>query len=62
MKKTMSWDGTVSVFSSEPFSKSTHIGDIPVQVKTHMVDKFYSHIDVEIADLKIYKKEKESKP
>lgn len=57
-EKTMSWDGTVSVFSSEPFSKSTHIGDIPVQVKTHMVDKFYSHIDVEIADLKIYKKEK----
>ncbi len=57
-EKTMSWDGTVSVFNSEPFSKATHIGDIPVQVKTHMVENYYSHIDVEMADLKIYKKEK----
>lgn len=57
-EKTMSWDGTVAIFNSEPFSKATHIGDIPVQVKTHMVDNYYSHIDVEIADLKIYKKEK----
>lgn len=57
-EKTMSWDGTISVYNAEPFSKATHIGDIPVQVKTHIVDKYYSHIDVEIADLKIYKKEK----
>lgn len=57
-EKTMSWDGNISIFSAEPFSKKTHLGDIPIQVKSHISDKFHTRFPVDMADLLIYKKEK----
>ncbi len=53
---TLSWDGELFIYHSEPFNKKNLLHIIPVQVKGRTVTKYRNNFQVEVADLINYKK------
>lgn len=54
--KATSWDGSISIYKSVPFSKKVLIDEIPVQVKCRTCKSFSNRISIEVADMKNYEK------
>ena len=53
---TLSWDGELFIYDSEPFNKKNLLHIIPVQVKGRKVVNYRNNIQIEVADLINYKK------
>ncbi len=56
--KTTSWDGSITIHSTIPFSKDTLADEIPVQVKSRTVNRFTKNISISRSDMENYKKKK----
>lgn len=54
--KATSWDGSISIYNSVPFSKETLIDEIPVQVKCRTCNSYSNRISISVADMKNYEK------
>lgn len=54
----MSWDGCLEIYKGEPFGKKTFAGNIPIQIKGHLVDRFDDKCTILLDDLKVYRTEK----
>lgn len=52
--KAASWDGSISVYSSIPFSKKSFIDEIPVQVKCRTKTSYTNRISINVDDMKNY--------
>lgn len=54
--KATSWDGSISIYNSVPFSKKNLIDDIPVQVKCRTCQSYSNRISISVYDMKNYEK------